>query len=113
VEDKIAATYDHAVVTRALSHGHHVVFFHVDGTLTTGEGTRRMLEAAAESTAGVDKGSVRVSVEELTISFAFDPQRTSLVKVQNALDRKLATKKLSLMPLRVMDRLAELKTVKR
>jgi len=113
VEDKIAATYDHAVVVRALSHGHHVVFFHIDGALTAGEDTRRMLEAAAESTVGVDKGSVRVSVEALTISFAFDPERTSLVKVQSALERKLAARKLSLMSLRVMDRPTELKTVSR
>jgi hypothetical protein len=113
VEDKIAATYDHAVVVRALDQKHHVVFFHIDGSLMPGGDTRRTLEAAAESTVGVDKGSVRVSVEALTISFAFDPERTSLVKVQSALERKLAARKLSLMPLRVMDRLSELKTVQR
>ena len=103
VEDKIAATYDHAVVTRALGLSHHIAFFHIDGPLAPGNGTRRTLEAAAESTAGVDKGSVRVSVESLTISLAFDPQRTSLAKVHGALERKLAAKKLTLMPLRVID----------
>ena len=31
VEDKIASTYDHALVTQALAHKHHVAFFHIDG----------------------------------------------------------------------------------
>lgn len=113
VEDKIAATYDHAVVVRALGQKHHVAFFHIDGPLVPGESTRRALEAAAESVAGVDKGSVRVSMETLTISFAFDPERAPLVTAQSALERKLAASKLSLMPLRVMDRPAELKAVSR
>jgi hypothetical protein len=111
VEDKIASTYDHAVVTRALARKHHVVFFHVDGPLAQGENTKRWLEGAVAAAAGVDEGSVRVSVETLTISLAFDPARTSLAKVQNALERKLAAKKLALMPLRVMDRPADLKVV--
>jgi hypothetical protein len=42
-------------------------------------------------------------MQSLTISLAFDPQRTSLSKVHGALERKLAAKKLTLMPLRVMD----------
>jgi hypothetical protein len=113
VEDKIASTYDHAVVVRALGQKHHVAFFHIDGPLLPGESTRRALERAAESTAGVDKGSVRVSMETLTISLAFDPERASLVRVLSALEGKLAARKLSLMPLRVMDRPEELKTIGR
>lgn len=78
-----------------------------------GEATKRSLEAMAESTPGVDKGSVRVAVDTSTISFAFDPRRTPLVAVQAALEKKFAAKKLSLMPLRIMDAVAELKTVNR
>jgi len=113
VEDKIAAVYDHAVVERALSRKHHVVFFHIDGTLAPGERTRRALEAIAESTEGIDKGSARVSVESASLAVAFDPRRTPIVGVQNALERKLAAKQLSLLPLRVMDRPAEMNTVNR
>ena len=113
VEDKIASTYDHALVTRSLAQKHHVVYFHIDGPLAPGDATRRWLESAAASTAGVDKDSTRVAVDTLTISVAFDPQRTSLAALQNALDRKLAAKQLSLMPLRVIDGPAELKTVGR
>ena len=113
VEDKIAAVYDHAVVAQALDQKHHVAFFHIDGPLAPGDATRRWLEAAVASTAGVDKGSTRVAADTLTISLAFNPRHTSLGALQNALDKKLAAKNLSLMPLRVIDGPAQLKTVKR
>ena len=112
VEDKIASTYDHALVTQALAHKHHVAFFHIDGPLVPGEGTKRWLESVAASTAGVDKGSARVAVDTLTISVAFDPRQTSLIALQNALDKKLRAKKLSLMPMRVIDGPAQLSSVK-
>ena len=111
VEDKIAAVYDHAAVTRALDRKHHVAFFHIEGTLAPGESTRRAVEAIAESSEGVDKGSARVSVESASLAVAFDPRRTSFAAVQKALERRLAAKKVSLLPLRVMDRPAEMKTV--
>ena len=111
VEDKIAAAYDHAAVARALGRKHHVSFFHIDGTLAPNESTRRALEAIAESSEGVDKGSARVSVESASLAVAFDPRWTSFVAVQKALERKLAAKKVTLLPLRVMDRPAEMKTV--
>jgi len=57
VEDKIAATYDHAVVTRALAEKHHVVFLHVDGAVPG----RKALEDAVYSAPGVDRGTARVS----------------------------------------------------
>lgn len=89
-----------------------VAFFHIDGVLPSGEGARRALEALAESAAGVDKASARVSVDTATLSFAFDPQRTSLGAAHRAVERKLALQKLSLMPLRLMERAADLKTVR-
>ena len=107
VEDKIASTYDHALVKRAIAHRHHVAFFHIDGPLAPGDATKRWLESVAASTAGVDKGSARVAVDTMTISVAFDPRINSMIAVQNRLDVKLAARKLSLMPLRVIDGLEE------
>ena len=107
VEDKMAAVYDHAVVTRALSQKHHVAFFHLDGVLPPGQSTRRALEALAGSIAGADPGSARVSVESASLAVAFDPRRASVVELQKAIERKLAAKKLSLMLLEVMDRPAD------
>ena len=108
VEDKVASTYDHAVVTRALAQKHRVVFFHVEGAVAQGEAAKRWLEAAAASTAGVDPGSARAAADTLTLSIAFDPQRSSLVAVQSALEKKLAARKLTLLPLRVLDKPSDL-----
>ena len=113
VEDKIAAVYDHAIVTQALGRKHHVAFFLIDGPLVPGAGMRRAIEALAGSAHGVDKGSVRVSVEAASLSVAFDPRRTPLATVQKALEQKLAARKLSLMPMRLMDQPANLKTIGR
>ena len=113
VEDKIASTYDHAVVTRALAQRHQVAFFHIDGQVSPGDANKRALEALGESTPGIDAGSVRVAVDTFTVSFAFDPKRAPLARVQAAFEKKLTAKKLSLMPLRIIDTPAELKTVKR
>ena len=113
VEDKIASTYDHALVSRALGAGHHVAFYHLEGPVAADAATRRAIVAATESTPGVDKGSVRFAPETLTVSFAYDPRRTSLAAAEQAIDRKLASRKLSLFPLRVIERPAELKEVSR
>lgn len=113
VEDKIATVYDHAIVTHALGRKHHVAFFAIDGTLAPGDDTRRAIEAIAESAHGVDKGSARVSVESASLSVAFDPQRTPLAAVHRALEQKLAAKKLSLLPVRVMDQPAKMEAVGR
>lgn len=111
LEDQIAATYDHAVVTRALAQQHHVVFFHIDGALIPGEVTRHALEKVAQSPVGVDIGSVRVALDAATLSLAFDPKRTSLAELHQTLARKLMTRRLSLQVLRVMERPAELKAI--
>jgi len=103
VEDKIAATYDHAVVTQALAKKHHVVFFHVEGSPE-----RRVLERAVYA-AGADRGSARISADRLTVSFAFDPARTRLAAVQDRIEKRLGT--VSLLPLQVMERPGDMKVV--
>lgn len=102
VEDKIASVYDHAVVSRALAARHQVVFMHVEGPAT-----RQALEQAA-SAAGADRGSVRVSSDLLTVSFAFDPRR-GLGPIHSGMEKRL--KGVSLMPFQVMDKPGDLKAV--
>ena len=109
IEDKIAAVYDHAVVTRAVSQHHRVVFFALEGKISAGEESRRTLEAIVESVAGVDKGSARVSVAAAALSAAFNPQRAPFASMERSLSRKLAPRGLSVAILRVMDQKAELK----
>jgi hypothetical protein len=94
VEDKIAAVYDHQVVTRARETRHEVVFLHVDG-----KATRQALEQAAYA-AGADRGTVRVSADLLTVSFALDPGRNGLGRVHPAMEKRL--KGVSLMPFEVI-----------
>jgi hypothetical protein len=113
IEDKVAAVFDHGVVTRALNAGHHVAFFAVDGLQAPGPDTRRQIEALAASAAGVDRGSTRVSLESQSLSVAYDPRRTPLPRLVQSLEKRLAARKLSLAPLRVIERPGELKTVER
>lgn len=113
IEDKVAAVFDYSVVQRALGAGHHVAFFAVDGLRAPGPEARRQLEALAASASGVDRGSARVSLESQALSVAFDPRRTPLPRLQEALEKKLAARKISLAPLRIIERPGELKSVTR
>jgi hypothetical protein len=58
-------------------------------------------------------GSARVSLESPTLSVAFDPRGAPFAVLHKALEKKLAPKRLSLVPLKVMERPAEFKTVVR
>lgn len=108
VEDKVAAVYDHSVVTRALAAKRVIVFFAIDGTLADAERTRRSIEDIARSARGVDAASVRVSMELAALSLAFDPRRMTLAAVEKALDRRLAPLGLSLLTMKLMHRPGEL-----
>ena len=113
IEDKIASVYDHAAITRALAKKHHVAFFALDGQTAAGASTKRALEQIAESVPGADAGSARASVENASLSVAFDPARVPYASLMRQLEKKLAPKGLAPMPLRVMDRPADLKALVR
>ena len=97
VEDRIAAVYDHALLQRTLASKHQIAFFAWDGPLTRNEAGRKKMVALGEATPGVDKGSTRVSMEPAAVAVAFDPRRGSVESVQAALQKSLATMKLSVM----------------
>lgn len=113
VEDKIAAAYDHAVVTRSIANRHAVVFYALDGPLAGGKAQLRALGQAAEAARGADPGSARVSLESASLSVAFDPRRVPFAAFEKSLERNLARSGVSLLLLRVMDRPAESKKVAR
>ena len=112
VEDKIAAVYEHAAVSRSIAGGRTVVFFAIDGELKHGAATRARIEKLAAAVPGVEPASVRLSTEAAALALAFDPRRTSLAAVQQTLERKLAAQKLSLLAMRVMDRPGDLAAAK-
>jgi hypothetical protein len=68
-EDKVAATYDHAVVRQAAASGDVMVFCEVGGPLDAAR-----LKAVARSVRGVRPRSVRVSAEPAALSFAIEPK---------------------------------------
>ena len=111
VEDKIAAVYDHAIVTGAATQSHQVAFFAIDGPVPPDAAARSAIQRAIAGSRGMDAGSTRVSLDSGSLSFAFDPRRIKLAFVQRELERRLSAYRLSLMPLRVMDKPAELKAV--
>lgn len=106
VEDRIAAVYDHAVLTQANGAGRVVAFCAIEGGLPQNKELQREIERALTSTRGVDHGSVRVSMGSASLSFAFDPARTKFSAVLKEVDQKLAGKGLSLLPLRLTDPIA-------
>ncbi|MGH6624431.1 MAG: hypothetical protein ACREBN_10685 [Burkholderiaceae bacterium] len=101
VEDRIAAVYDHAVLTQATGAGRVVAFCAIEGGLADSKALQREIERALTSSRGVDRDSVRVSVASASVSFAFDPTRTNFAALMKEVDRKLAGKQLSLLPLRI------------
>ncbi|HZT63862.1 MAG TPA: hypothetical protein VFA36_12045 [Burkholderiales bacterium] len=101
VEDKIAAAYDHAVVVSATDRGHEVAFLSIEGT--TAKSQERSIVSAVESVAGVDRGTVRASLEGGAVSFAFDPARTPVSSIVGNIRKKLAAKGVRVSLLKVLD----------
>ena len=71
-EDRMAATYDHAVVQKAAAAGRVMVFCALDGAWDA-----ERMRSAARRVAGVDPTSVRLAREPAGMSFALDAKRQS------------------------------------
>jgi hypothetical protein len=70
-EDKVAATYDHAIVDAAIARHQQIVFVAVDGPVSIKKLTAR-IAAAANRIRGVQKGTLRTSESPPAFSFALD-----------------------------------------
>jgi hypothetical protein len=68
-EDKVAATYDHAVVAAAMARHERVVFVAVDGPVNIEKIAARIADAATRMR-GVQKGTLRTSASPPAFSFA-------------------------------------------
>jgi hypothetical protein len=71
IEDKVAATYDHAVIVKAHARGATVLFIEPHAA-TDAAHVASAVGAAARRARGVDPASVRTSIEPLALSFALD-----------------------------------------
>jgi hypothetical protein len=71
VEDRVAATYDHAVIHTAIAKHQQVVFVAIDGPGSAEKIDARIM-AAASKVRGVKVGTLRTSVAPQAFSFALD-----------------------------------------
>jgi hypothetical protein len=81
-EDKVAATYDHAVIDRAIASHGQVVFVAIDGPVNATKITRRVADAAPK-VRGVVTGTLRTSLSPPAFSFALDGTRRPEVAVSD------------------------------
>jgi len=101
IEDKIAATYDHGVVTQAGIQRHLVVFGDIDGAVAM-NALLAKISAAAARVHGIDRGTVRTSASPPAFSFALDPAARSPESAVADLQRRLRSRGAKLSVLRVM-----------
>ena len=100
IEDKVAVTYDHEVVTRAVARHHVVVFAAIEGG-TDANALARQVKAAAMRTRGVDRESVRSAAEPPAVSFALDPKVTSAEAAIVAVEKAAGMPRIKLALLRI------------
>ena len=97
IEDKVAATYDHAVLTRAARDGHVVVFADIRGPAAgAGPALKTFIARTLAATPGIDGGTVRVSLDPPAASFACDPARHAPNALLASVNPHLATRGLHL-----------------
>jgi hypothetical protein len=102
IEDKVAATYDHAIVAKAAAKKQVVVFGAVDGVnINASRATERIIAAAAD-VKGVQRGTARTSVEPSAFSFALDPRAQTPEASIADLQRRIDVPGLRLTFIRVM-----------
>jgi hypothetical protein len=102
IEDRVAATYDHAVVTKAAAEHKVMVFAAVDG-----QGTAKTLAAtakrAAEKVTAIDRASLRSATEPAAaLSFALDPRAQTPEAALGEIAHYSAQKEMKLTLLKVV-----------
>jgi hypothetical protein len=99
-EDKVAATYDHAVVTTAASQHHRMMFAALLGPVAAGDqAVAGRITRALERTTGVDARTARVSLSPAAVSFAWDPGKTTRERLLAALAKALGPHGLRVRPI--------------
>lgn len=89
IEDKVAAVYDHALVTRAVERGHEVVFLEVADAERINSAQWRFLVRTVENAVGVERRSVRTSVAPQVLSFELNASRSASAAVLKQINEGL------------------------
>jgi hypothetical protein len=87
LEDKVAATYDHALVERALAQQRVVVY--AEPRAPVDARALRAMAAKAARAPGVDAATVKTSASPASVSFVLDPKRADARKTLAALQLDL------------------------
>jgi uncharacterized protein (DUF2236 family) len=102
VEDKIAVTYDQAVITQAARSGQLVVFAAVEGAADA-KRSSVALKRAASRVHGIDGASVRVATDPAAVSFALDAKARTPEQALKAIEQGAGPLGLHLTMLRVVE----------
>ena len=100
-EDKVAATYDHAVLTRAAARHDIVVFAGIEGS-GNADTLARAVKTAAGRTPGVDRTSIRASANPPAVAFAVDAGGRTPESIVQAVARSTTSPGVKLEVLRVV-----------
>ena len=109
IEDKVAATYDHAVVMRATARHQIMVFGEIEGAVDVQAAMKRIARSARQ-VRGIDRRSVRTSVSPPAFSFALDPAAQAADSAVAELQKHVRADHVRLRVLRVMS--TDAKTVR-
>jgi hypothetical protein len=102
IEDKVAATYDYEVLTRAASRGHVVVFTEIRGPAAgAGPALRAFVKKALSTAPGVDPGTVRVSLDPPAASFACDPASHAPRTLIETINARISSRRLSVAAIEI------------
>lgn len=103
VEDKMAAVYDFAVISKAQTLHQHVAFVAIEGLIKTDAKTRDAIARTVRTAEGVDGASVRVSLDLAALSFAFDPKRASFASIHHVVGKQLSRVGLRISEIKILD----------
>lgn len=113
IEDRMAAVYDHAVMTRATAAGHKIAFYAVLGAAPTDAASANAIRRDVESVRGVNKNSVRYSGDLAALSLSFDPRATPWAEIDHKIGKALAARGLALGLINIVDRPSEIRAGRR
>ena len=102
IEDKIAATYDHQVITKAVSMGHAVAYAEIVGMPGLSTAAEKEIAGIVEKVPGVDLGAVRISLETPALSFAYDPRHFTSYSLLLQINRNLAPQRVRVSLIRII-----------
>lgn len=99
VEDKVAATYDYAVIKSATQKGFEVAYADIVGS-SPSESEAKIIQKTVRETPGIIVDTIRFSISPAAVSFAWSPAQHELKTILDTINPQLAPFKFKLSLLR-------------